>query len=306
MTMYADEAALRRAFAPARALEPTDAEVASVLARAHASARPRRLRVLARAAEPARRRRRRPARSPRWLRPAAVGAVFLALLLSTGYAAAPPLRAAIDDVAGSLGGWLSGAPGEAPGRPLRQDEQAPSYFRDPRFARGPRVIAEADGYKLYAAREPHGDGVEFDLGDTGVGLGEVSAGVFRNHLLFVLGPGAMRNADERGHVPLFGITARSVDSVELTYASGPPLRVGRLSGGFVLLAEPVRRPHEVIAFDAGGREVGRALVDDSNHPGPRIDWSQYGPPAPRIPARCQPGAVGLDPPPSCPNATRGP
>jgi hypothetical protein len=32
---------------------------------------------------------------------------------------------------------------------------------------------------------------------------------FRDHRLYVLGPGAMHHADAHGHVPLFGITARA-------------------------------------------------------------------------------------------------
>jgi hypothetical protein len=41
----------------------------------------------------------------------------------------------------------------------------------------------------------------------------------------------------------------------------------RTAGGFVLLAEPRRGPHEVIALDASGAVVGRQLVDDSQHNG---------------------------------------
>jgi hypothetical protein len=94
--------------------------------------------------------------------------------------------------------------------------------------------------------------------------------------LIVLGPGAMPHADAHGHVPLFGVTARTVAAVELTYASGPALRVDGVHGGFVLLAEPARAPVEVIAYDAAGQVVERARVDDSDHPGPRIDWRRYG------------------------------
>jgi hypothetical protein len=250
------ETAVRAAFAPARALEPTDAELARVLTRVGAG------------------RRARTARS--WRRAAFVVAATLVVLAGGGYAAVPPLRAAIDDVTGTFSGWLGGNSADAPGRPLEAGEQAPAYFQDPRYTTDPRVIAEAGGYKLFAAREPDGHGVEFDLGDTGVGLGEVSADAFRGRAVIVLGPGAMQNADEHGHVPLFGITARSVKTVELTYDSGAPLRVDGVDGGFVLLAEPRRGPHEVIALDASGAVVGRQLVDDSRHYGPRIDWKQYG------------------------------
>jgi hypothetical protein len=244
--------ALREAFAPLRSLEPTDAEVARVIARAH---RPRvRVRALPRLA---------------------IAALAAAALVSAGYLTADPVRAAIDSVTGTFSGWLGGDSSEAPGRPLGSDEQAPAYFRDPHHS-DPRVIAEAGGYRLVAVRAADGT-VDFDLGSTGVGIGQMTAGDFRDRALFVLGPGAVRQADAHGHVPLFGVTARSVASVELTYASGPPLRIDGIDGGFVLLAEPARRPRAVVAFDAGGREVGRAPVDDSPHFGPQIDWSQYLP-----------------------------
>jgi hypothetical protein len=281
-----DASLLRAFFAAARTLEPTDGEVAQVLSRAKTVRRPARLRA---------------AHGPnlratlRRLAPVGLAAL---VLLAGAYATASPVRAALDDVTGTFAAWLSGDADTAPGRALGADEDAPDYFRDGGYG-DPRVIAEADGYKLYAARVA-GGGVEFNLGDTGVGLGEVSADVFRDQVLFVLGPGGVRNADEHGHVPLFGITARPVKSVELRYDSGPPLRVDRIEGGFVLLAEPDRSPSAVIAFDGRGREIGRALVDDSSHFGPRIDWTQYGPPSPRVPAECLPGAAGATPPPQCP------
>jgi hypothetical protein len=122
---------------------------------------------------------------------------------------------------------------------------------------------------------------------------------FAGHAVVVLGPGAMQNADEHGHVPLFGITARSVKSVELVYASGPPLRVRRIDGGFVLLADPRRDGREVVAYDAEGRELERASLHGSS--GIDIHWEDYGPPAPRVPSRCLPGIAGANPPTGCPN-----
>ena len=250
-----NETTIRAAFAPARELEPTDAEVARVLACARRGGR---------------------RRAGAWTRPVAIGFVTLLLLLGGGYAAAPPIRAAVDGVTGTLSDWLGGSNGGATGRPLRDDERAPAYFRDPRLARDPRVIAEAGGYRLIAAREPDGHGVEFDLGDTGVGLGEeLTSAVFRDRAVYVLGPGSMPHADADGHVPLFGITARSVSSVELVYAAGPPLRVRGIHGGFVLLARPERGPRAVVAFDGRGREIGRQPVDDSARHGVRIYWSDY-------------------------------
>jgi hypothetical protein len=283
-----NESLIRAAFSPARSLEPTEAEIAEVLNRvAEGAGRP------APTTGGARR---------RLVRRRALGLAAAAtfVVLGAGYAATPPLRAAIDDLAGTFSDWIGGDSSKAPGRPLGPNEQAPSYFHDPQSVTDPRVIAEADGYKLYAAREPGEDTMQFDLGDTGVGFGGISADSFRDQALVVLGPGSVQNADENGHVPLFGLSARNVTTVELTYASGPPLRVDGVEGGFVLLAEPERAPREIIARATDGRELGRALVDDSDHEGARIDWTQYGPPAPRAPSRCLPGAVGTDPPPSCP------
>jgi hypothetical protein len=280
--MIRDETAIRAAFEPARSLEPTDVEVARVLSRA----------------------RRKHDRRPAWRRLAPAVALTLMLLIGAGYVAAPPIRAAIDSVTGTFSGWIGGDNGGAPGRPLSASEEAPAYLRDPHFADDPRVIAEADGYKLFVARGQDG-GLVFDLGDTGYGVGYTRSDLdFGDHAMFVLGPSAAGgHADEHGHVPLFGITARSVKSVELTYQSGPPLRVKGVDGGFVLLAEPTRRPHEVIVFDAQGGELERQAIDASAHDGPRINWSLYGPPAPRVPSRCMAGAVGSTPPKDCPNHT---
>ncbi|MDX6665269.1 MAG: hypothetical protein QOG68_1475 [Solirubrobacteraceae bacterium] len=280
-----DEFLARAAFAQARSLEPTEADVARVLTRVRlAAARPPRRRTL-----------------PTTRRRLVLTVAATALIVGAGgYAAVPPLRAAIDGAADTFSGWIAGNSDSAPGRPLGATEQAPAYFRDPRYASDPRVIAEADGYKLLAARAPDGS-VSFDLGDTGVGLGGYTATSFGDGVLIVLGPGSVSHADEHGHVPLFGITAQSVRSVELTYASGPPLRVDGIHGGFVLLAEPARAPREIVALDAAGKERGRTPIDNSPHQGSRIDWTQYGPPAPRVPTRCLPGAAGLHPPPGCPN-----
>jgi hypothetical protein len=83
-----------------------------------------------------------------------------------------------------------------------------------------------------------------------------------------------RTPDAEGRVPLFGIGAKEVAAVELTYTSGPP-QVEGVEGGFVLLAEPGREPHEVLALGAQGEVLGRQLVDDSRHSGPQIDWQGY-------------------------------
>src|SRR4051794_2217270 len=137
--MTLDETAIRAAFEPARSLEPTDAEVALVLSRARRAGR----------------------RRPAWRRLAPALAATAVLLAGAGYVAAPPIRAAIDSIAGTFSDWIGGDDAGAPGRALSPGEEAPPYFRDPSFAKDPRVIAEAGGYKLLVARAP-GGGLEFD------------------------------------------------------------------------------------------------------------------------------------------------
>jgi hypothetical protein len=131
----------------------------------------------------------------------------------------------------------------------------------------PRVIAAAGGYKLFAYINGSG-ALSFDLGNTGFGMGGYTARNFHDSPLEVLGPGAMRHADADGHVPLFGISAPSVKSVQLLYGSGPPLEVSDINGGFVLLAEPGREPREVVAYDGNGGVLGRQAVS-------YIDWARY-------------------------------
>jgi hypothetical protein len=260
MTDRHEEILMRAAFAPARELEPSAAEVARVLARVEAK----------------------PRRFPRldvaggWRRFALPGLAALALLAG-GLYAVPVTRGAIEDavagVAEAFTGYSRGDETDAPGRPLRAGEPAPEYFGDTYrgrpFARDPRVLAEAGGYKLYAYRAPSGS-LGFDLGDTGVGMGFGGPGEIGPGAIFILGPGSMRYADAQGHVPLFGLAADGVRSVELEYDSGPPLRVDGVAGGFVLLVEPQRGPREVVALDADGDKIGSKRVD---YPG--SDWQHY-------------------------------
>ena len=250
MSEIRDEMLMRAAFAPARALEPSEADVA---------------RVLARAKTPSKGTLHLPTFAG-WRDLTAPGLAVLALLAGTAYAV-PASRAAVDDVAdsvaGSFVGWMGGDPADAPGRELNAGEQAPDYFRDGAWARRhvrePRVIAEAGGYKLYAYRAQSGS-ISFDLGDTGFGMGGFTAEDFKGRALYLLGPGAMKGPDAHGHIPYFGIVAKAVTRVELTYDEGLPLRVGGVNGGFVLLMEPSRGPREVIAYDRDGLEIGSQVI----------------------------------------------
>jgi len=254
-TQQLDDGLLRAAFFPARALEPSETEVASVLARPRPETR--------RGAGRAR-------REAAWRRLALPAVAALALLFA-GFYAVPLTRAAFEDAAGSFSGWLGGDSAEAPGIPLKAHQEAPFYFHDGSWSRQnvhqPRVIAAAGGYKLFAYINGSG-ALSFDLGNTGFGMGGYTARNFRDSPLEVLGPGAMRHADANGHVPLFGISARAVKSVQLDYGSGPPLEVSDVNGGFVLLVEPGREPREVVAYAGDGDVLGREAIG-------YIDWTHY-------------------------------
>jgi hypothetical protein len=204
-----------------------------------------------------------------WRRLAAPGLAALALVVAGGYAVVPTLRAALDDVASTFSAYLQGDDSRAPGRPLRPGENATTSYPP---GTEPRVIAEADGYKLQFVATGPGE-LDFDLGDTGVGLGFAIADL-RDHAVYVLGPGSMQHPDEHGHVPLFGITAPQVSRVELIYASGPPLRVGEIEGGFVLLADPTRDPQEVVGYDHVGNVVETASLHNDGG-GIDIHWEDY-------------------------------
>lgn len=262
---------MRAVFAPARGFEPSAAEVAQAVARVQETPR----RSL---------RRRTRARSQRL---AAPGLAALALLTG-GLYAVPATRAAIEDAAATLAeafsGYSRGDTAAAPGRALQPEEAAPEYFGDTfrgrSIARDQRVLAEAGGYKLYAYRAPSGS-ISFDLGDTGFAMGFESVEELDSGAIYVLGPGSMQYADARGHVPLFGIAADSVRSIELRYESGPPLRLDGVRSGFVLLAEPDRGPREVVAFDAEGEAVERESIDYADGEPGNI-WERYVRPSPKV------------------------
>jgi hypothetical protein len=264
-----EDALARAAFAPVRDIEPDEDLVARVVARVG-----RRKKASSRfALGPGR---------PRL----ALQALAALALLGVALYSVPATRAAIEGTGASVGGvfsgWIGGDSSEAPGKPLEATETMPEYLEyldDPHQAKEPRVIAEAGGYKLYSYIGSSG-GLNFELGDTGFGMGFESAAELGDAPLYVLGRGAMKHPDAQGHVPLFGIASRSVTSVELTYESGPPLRVSGVDGGFVLLAEPSRGPTEVIAFDASGKEIDREPINypllpvhEGPPPGSRIERS---------------------------------
>jgi hypothetical protein len=194
----------------------------------------------------------------------AIAAALSALALLVGGAyAVPTTRAAIDDVTGAFAGWVAGDETQAPGRAARPGDEAPDWVR----ADGGRLIAETDGVGLYVTRTgagAHGTLLTFTLGNGNAVFDTIDGWRerFRRHAVVVLGttpPGA----DSAERVPLLGVTARSVRTVELRYQEGPPLVAEDVDGGFVLMADSRRHLREIVAFDAAGRVLERADLSDA-------------------------------------------
>jgi hypothetical protein len=189
----------------------------------------------------------------------AVAFTMLVLLGAAAYAV-PPTRDAIDTLTGTFAGWLQGDEGAAPGRVLRPEDNAPDWVREG----GGRVIVAKHGVELYVIRSETEKGtyLRFALGDA-IALGNTVDGwreEFEKRAAIVLGPapfGPQDWLDERGRFPLLGVTARSVESVELRYEEGPPVVETGLDGGFILLADAWRRLGALVAYDPTGRVLER-------------------------------------------------
>jgi hypothetical protein len=191
-------------------------------------------------------------------------ALGIAVLLGSGVSAVPEARTAVGGIADSFAGWVSGDGGEAPGRPLEPGDVVPAWFHDIEGGEA-RVIAEAEHLRLYVRRSESDEGprLEVWLGEARgmVATLEIWRKLLGNHAVVVLGhtPVARRDLlDDRGRVPLFGVTTPDVERVEVRYSEGPPLVGDNGDGGFVLLVDAWRRPLEVIAYDRAGQVLGRA------------------------------------------------
>lgn len=237
------DCALRAALGPARELEPTDDELR---------------RVLALDGERIRATRRRPRRAMRF-----AITVGLAVVIGTGTYAVPATRATIDDVYGAMTDWIAGDdPAGAPGRALGPEEEAPDWVRD--FGGEPRLVAENGDARLYVTHQADGQ-LSVALGDS-VGFTDSVEGWRRQlsaHRVVVLGPGLFpdnRALDERDRRPLYGLTAKTVERVELRYVSGASTTQAGLNGGFALLADAGRRPTVLLAYDRNGQQVERTDV----------------------------------------------
>ncbi|NLT07431.1 MAG: hypothetical protein GXY03_14140 [Solirubrobacterales bacterium] len=227
-------------------------------------------RVAAEAERPLARRgpRRRFARAGHRARVAAVG-VGVVLLLAGGAYSVPIARSAFDGVFASLGGWVSGTGGDAPGREVRPEDGLRHWWLDGEGEA--RLIAEAEGVGLYVRRSdaPGGPWLEFGLGDDvsvsmGARLEDWSEFLGRDGIV-LLGPamlGRGNQLDDRGRYPLLGLTLPEIKRLEFRYAEGRPLRGRTGDGGFVLLVDAWRPPLELIGYDSDGHIVERLDVTD--------------------------------------------
>jgi hypothetical protein len=228
----------RLAFAEARAIEPTDAEIQAVVRRAHA--------------EPSRRR---PARR-------VILAAAATLTLAAGTAlAVPQSRDVILDGFGTFKDFFTG--GEPPGTPVPGGEKEGqlNWFGGSDVATG-SVIAQAGSVRLIAYREP-----TTGMACLGYSLAFVEcrpdtewSQVLARSPVVVSGP--LPQPDAAGRLPLLGITADNIATIEIRYADGGSERVDNIQHGFVLFAEPKRTPATLIARDQTGVDVATIDISD--------------------------------------------
>jgi hypothetical protein len=182
-----------------------------------------------------------------------VTAIGLAMVLAVaGVSAAPPTRAGLDNALDSL--WSD----ETPGRALTPDDDVPSWLKAEPGEH--RVLAEAGGVPLIASRD--GDRFSITLGNSFGEGGTIDEWreFFGPHAVILLGPAnaaPKQPFDARGRRPLFGLAAKSVTRVELTYTFGPPTSDDDVDGGFGFLADATRPPRTLVAYDRNGRQIER-------------------------------------------------
>ena len=195
----------------------------------------------------------------------AIAASAVVLLGVSAYVV-PPTRAAIDDLASSFAGLFEGDDATSPGRALRPGDDAPDWVRES----GGRLIVEKAGVGLYVTRVETEQGMVLNFAlDQAVGVGNTVDGwreTFEDRAAVLLGPTPFGHddwLDERGRIPVLGVTARSVDRLVVHYVDGgPPLEETGVDGGFVLLVDAWRPLREIVAYDASGRELDRV---DATH-----------------------------------------
>ena len=236
---------IRLAFHDARAIEPTEHEIA----------------VAARAANTP---------APPKLRGRRLVAVAAALALVTGTAfAVPQTRHALTDGFGTLEDFLTNG-ADAPGTPIPAGENDGKldWFRGTDTTNG-SIIAQTQSLRLVAYRQITTGMACFAYG-TSVSVCRPDkewTQLLQSSPVLLTGP--LPEPNPTGRLPLFGITADNITTIELDYADGTTERVDMVEHGFVLFADPKRRPATLIARDQTGNTI--TTLDIS-----QLQWEFHG------------------------------
>lgn len=234
------------AFHDARTVEPTETEIMEAVRAAHV-------------------------RAPVRLRGRRFVVAFVAtLILLTGTAlAVPPSRDALFDGFGAFKSFFTGG-GDPPGTPIPggENDENLTWFRGSDTTNG-AVIAQAQSVRLVAYRQT-------TTGFACIAYGG-SASVCRPDQewaeLLAASPiqttGPVPEPDAVGRLPLFGITADNVTAIELRYADGTTEHVDDVQHGFVLFADPRRRPTTLTARDRDGHTLVTQDITD-------LQWEFHG------------------------------
>jgi hypothetical protein len=194
--------------------------------------------------------------------------VAVAVAIAGATYAVPVTRAAVDDVYGALSDWVSGDAGSAPGRPVTAAEDVPSWVATESGEK--RVLAQADGQKLFAIRQ--GDKLTFALANYGT---TATIDDWRKSIegrrIVTIGPGDFVPNGRHDLRPLFGLVAGSVKRIQFNYADGgPPVSQAGLDGAFALTIETNRRPNSLTGYDQDNHLIAR--LDLSTIPPYGVDF----------------------------------
>lgn len=178
---------------------------------------------------------------------AAVAALVIAVVVAA--VAVAPVRGALGDLGDTIAGIFD--PDDPPGRAIEASDSPPDWLVA-EGQTGQRVLASSGPYSLYLVREAGGN-YGFAL-DESVGISDTRAGwerQFADNAIVILGPGT--RPDDEGRVPLYGLTAGNVATVELRYEDESSTSAPADTGGFVLMLDQRHSPVELVALDGAGR-----------------------------------------------------
>ena len=231
---------MRLALHDARTIEPTEHEIAAAVRAANAPA-PRKL---------------------RGRRLVAVAAAALALVTGTAFAV-PQTRHALTDGFGRLEDFLTtGA--DAPGTPIPAGENDGNldWFRGTDTTNG-SIIAQTESGT--ARRVPTNRPPGWRASPYGTIVSACRPDKEWTQLLKsspVLLTGPFPEPDPTGRLALFGIAADNITTIKLDYADGTTEHAEGVEHGFVLFADPKRRPAKLTAQDQAGNTI--ATIDVSH------------------------------------------